>query len=163
MLTLENVQKKYGDFHALQGIDLEIPDGSVFALPGPNGSGKTTLLKILLGLVAPEKGAEIRLNGKEIHSESCRRSIVYMPQVPAFLPHLKVRELVGLVQGIRQQQPIRADEIIQDLRIGTFWNRRLGDLSGGMRQKVNILQALMFDFELAVLDEPTASLDPGIA
>ena len=163
MLILENVSKNYGSFRALDGVELLVPSASVFALPGPNGSGKTTLLKIVLGLVKPQRGARITLDGQSIESREYRSSIVYMPQVPNFMPHLKVKELISLVQQLRQQDAVREEELIHDLCIGRFWNRRFGDLSGGMKQKVNILQALMFDFSLAVLDEPTASLDPGVA
>ncbi len=163
MLSLSRVSKTYNGHRALSEVSFELQRNTVFALVGPNGSGKTTLLKILLGLIVPDESGGVFLGKLGPETAEYRRRVVYMPQNPAFPPHLKVREIIRLVQELRDCEAPHRDQIRVDLEMDSFWERPFRELSGGMKQKVNILQACMFDFDLAILDEPTASLDPGIA
>ncbi len=163
MITIRNLSKHYGRQKVLNGVDLIIPDGVLFALLGPNGSGKTTLLKSLLGTVALDHFCEIIFNDHSIlGKKDYKQNISYMPQNPKFPPHLKVKELVALFERLRQKKGVHKERLIKDLRIDSFWQRPFGELSGGMSQKVNILLCFMFETMLLVLDEPTLGLDPSI-
>ena len=163
MLEVRALSKTFGKRKVLSGISLEIPEGQTFALLGPNGSGKTTLLKCLMGSVPPDGGEHIELCGEtNVNSVAYRENLVYLPQSPRFLPHLSAAEIVALLIQLRGAAP-RLERLVEELSIEQFWNRPFGELSGGMKQKVSILQCFMFDFRIAFLDEPTASLDPQIA
>lgn len=163
MIQIKNLSKTYKKQRVLRGIDLHIPEGSLFSLLGPNGSGKTTLLKSILGTVIPDRGSEIHLHGKSIRgTDQYKREIGYLPQAPKFPPHLKVKEMIHLLQRLRKQRPTHKEQLIADLKIDLFWSKPLGELSGGMTQKVNILQCFMFETPLVILDEPTLGLDPQV-
>lgn len=156
------LNKKYGKSRALHDVSLSVPAGTCFALLGPNGSGKTTLIKSLLGLVLPENPDAVSIDGQK-YPAACRSFVLrcgYMPQIPDFPEHLKVKELSGLLEEVAGFEAPNAETLVQELRITEFWNKKIGELSQGMRQKVNILQALMYEREIYILDEPTASLDP---
>lgn len=164
MLTVENLSKTFRKTPVLSGISLEIPSGCAFSLLGPNGSGKTTLLKCLMGSIAPDETGCIRLEGDaDVNGEAYKEKLVYMPQAPVFLPHLSPGEIVALLGRLRGRPAPRFSRLVEDLNMGSFWDRPFGQLSGGMKQKLNILQCFMFDFKIAFLDEPTASLDPAVA
>lgn len=162
-LEINNICKKFGKKVVLKNISLLIPKGSTYALLGPNGSGKTTLLKSLMGSIFFDKG-NLSLNGKiNINTHAYKRQITYMPQIAGFLPHLSAKESIKLLIELRQARPEFKEELIQDLGIKDFWNKPFGDLSGGMKQKINILQCFMFESDIVFLDEPTSSLDPQVA
>ncbi len=158
MVQVRGVVKRYGSVHALKGVSVDFPPG-VTALVGPNASGKTTLLKSILGLVLPDEG-EIFVMGERVagHPE-IRRSIGYMPQMVQFPENLTVEEILLWVQDIRGQQ-VDLDPWIAWLGLEEFLEKPFGHLSGGTRQKVGMVTALMFDAPVLILDEPTAGLDP---
>lgn len=163
MITLRNLEKSYGRQKVLEALHLEIPSGSLFALLGPNGSGKTTVLKALLGIIHPSPGGEILFEGRNVSGENAyKRDVGYMPQIPKYPPHLKVKELVILFEKLRRKKGAHKERLIADLRVDRFWNKSFGELSGGMSQKVNILLCFMFETSLLLLDEPTLGLDPTI-
>ncbi|MEK6480947.1 ABC transporter ATP-binding protein [Catalinimonas sp. 4WD22] len=160
MITIKKLYKSFGPNQVLKGVDLDISSGGIFAILGPNGSGKTTLIKSLLGLVHPDEG-EIYLDGKKIRKEWLyRQKIAYLPQIARFPENLKVQELISMVKDIRQQQAVYEAEIIEAFELESFLDKKLRSLSGGTRQKVNILLSLMFDNPVIILDEPTVGLDP---
>ena len=159
MIEVSGLYKSYGRKEVLRGIDLRIDPGTITAVLGPNGSGKTTLIKSILGIVRSQKGI-IRVNGVEINGNcSYKNDIGYLPQIARFPENLKVRELIHMVSDLRNK---KGDEIILAEMFGLkpFFEVRLNSLSGGTRQKVNILMAFMFDTKQYILDEPTAGLDP---
>ena len=163
MITLRAIDKSYRQHKVLQDICLQIPESSIFALLGPNGSGKTTILKSILGLVLPAESGDIQFQNRSILGTTAyKKHIGYMPQSPKFPPHLKVRELISLLQKLRQQAGPHQERLMRDLQIAPFWNKACGELSGGMLQKVNVLQCFMFENRLLILDEPTLGLDPQI-
>lgn len=158
-MIIRDLHKAYNKNEVLKGIDLEIPDGRITAVLGPNGSGKTTLIKCVLGMVFGQKG-EINVLGRNIQGDWLyRRSIGYLPQIARFPENLKVRELIKMVKDIRNQ-PAYESELIGLFGLEQYLDRPLRHLSGGTRQKVNILIAFMFDCHYLVLDEPTVGLDP---
>ncbi len=159
MVSVENLHKKFGKNKVLTGLDLEIGEGGIFAVLGPNGSGKTTLIKSILGMVIPDKGI-ISIHGKSIKKDSnYRKQIDYLPQIANFPSNLKVKELIKMIKDLRGNSS-NEDSLIQMFKLETFLDKKLGQLSGGTKQKVNILLTFMFDSPLVILDEPTTGLDP---
>ncbi len=164
MIIIKNLSKSYRRQTVLDNVSLHIPRGNIFALLGPNGSGKTTLLKSILGLVHPLVGADIVLDGESIIAKrEYKNKIGYMPQIPKFPPNLRVKELISLFEKLRQKKSVYKEHLVRDLKIDLFWEKTFGELSGGMTQKINLLQCFMFETQLFVLDEPTLGLDPHVA
>jgi Cu-processing system ATP-binding protein len=159
MVAIENLHKSFNKNIVLSGINLNISDGGIFAVLGPNGSGKTTLIKSILGMVIPNKG-EISVLGKNIkHNSVYRSKINYLPQIANFPSNLKVKELIKMVKDLRGNTN-EDERLIKLFNLEPFLNKKLGNLSGGTKQKVNIVLAFMFDSPLIILDEPTTGLDP---
>lgn len=159
MVIIENVHKKFGKNQVLSGVDLTISNGGIFAVLGPNGSGKTTLIKSILGMVIPNKG-NITVLGENINQHSdYRHKIDYLPQIANFPSNLRVKELIKMIKDLRK--PTHEDErLIQLFKLEPFLDKKLGNLSGGTKQKVNLVLTFMFDSPLIILDEPTTGLDP---
>ncbi len=159
MIEFELVEKRYGRKHVLAGLSATVPTGLITALVGPNGSGKTTLIKLLLGLARPDAGA-IRVAGQPLDgSPEYRRSIGWMPQIARFPAHQSGRQLLASIAKLRGEQPTDLS-LLDDFGLTDEFDRPLGVLSGGTRQKINAVLALALSPELLVLDEPTAGLDP---
>ncbi len=159
MVTIQNLYKNFGKNDVLKGVDLSIKDGGIFAVLGPNGSGKTTLIKSILGMVIPNKG-EISVLGENIKKSSdYRHKIDYLPQIANFPSNLKVKELIKMIKDLRGNTS-NDEHLIELFRLEPFLNKKLGNLSGGTKQKVNIVLTFMFDSPLIILDEPTTGLDP---
>lgn len=159
MIKFKNLNKKFGKLEVLKDLNLEIRKGSINAILGPNGSGKTTLIKCLLGMVIPDNGS-IEINDKEVKGQWLYRDeIDYMPQIANFPANLKVKEIISMIKDIRNRDA-RDEELIEYFDLKPFLNKQLSNLSGGTKQKVNIVLAFMFDNPLLILDEPTSGLDP---
>ena len=126
---------------------------------GPNGSGKTTLIKSILGMVIPDKG-EIKIEGNSVLKQSAyRNNINYLPQIANFPANLTVNELIKMVKNLRPKEA-HDKELIELFALEPFLDKKLGNLSGGTKQKVNIVLTFMFESDLIILDEPTTGLDP---
>lgn len=159
MVSIQNLHKKFGKNQVLKGVDLNINEGGIFAVLGPNGSGKTTLIKAILGMVIPNKG-DISVLGDNIKKNSdYRHKIDYLPQIANFPSNLKVKELIKMIKDLRENTS-DDEHLIELFRLESFLNKKLGNLSGGTKQKVNIVLTFMFDSPLIILDEPTTGLDP---
>ncbi len=159
MVIIQNLHKKFGKNKVLKGVDLSIKGGGIFAILGPNGSGKTTLIKSVLGMVIPNKG-DISVLGENINKNSdYRHKIDYLPQIANFPSNLKVKELIRMIKDLRKNTN-EDERLIELFKIQPFLDKKLGTLSGGTKQKVNILLTFMFDSPLIILDEPTTGLDP---
>lgn len=159
MIEIRNLTKSFGPRPVLQGIDLNIQSGGIFAVLGPNGSGKTTIIKTILGMVIPDKG-DILVQGTSIRGDwEYRKAIDYLPQIVRFPENLKVKELVKLVKDVRMAEA-NEEPLIESFGLGTCLTQKLRNLSGGTRQKVNVMLTFMFDSPILILDEPTVGLDP---
>ncbi|HLV41664.1 MAG TPA: ABC transporter ATP-binding protein [Brumimicrobium sp.] len=159
MIRIENLHKKYGKNKILTGVDLEIPEKGIFAILGPNGSGKTTMIKTILGMVVPENG-KIYVDGTLTNPNGLyRKNIDYLPQIANFPGNLGVNELIKMIKDLRG---IKANEqeLIQLFGLTPYLNKKLSNLSGGTKQKVNLVLTFMFDSPIIILDEPTSGLDP---
>lgn len=159
MVSIQNLYKKFGKNSVLSGVDLDIKEGGIFAVLGPNGSGKTTLIKSVLGMVIPDKGT-ISVLGKNIkNSSTYRNKIDYLPQIANFPSNLKVKELIKMIKDLRASG-VNENLLIEQFKLESFLDKKLGNLSGGTKQKVNLVLTFMFDSPLIILDEPTSGLDP---
>jgi Cu-processing system ATP-binding protein len=159
MISIQNLHKSFGKNKVLKGIDVDFIKPGITAVLGPNGSGKTTLIKSILGMVIPNEGT-ITVDGKDIKGQwAYRNKIDYLPQIARFPENLKVKELLSMIKDIRGGVS-DSDQFIGLFDLQPFINQRLGNLSGGTLQKVNIMLALMYDSPLIILDEPTTGLDP---
>ena len=160
MVSIENLHKKFGRNIVLDGLNLTIKENGIVAVLGPNGSGKTTLIKSILGMVIPNSGT-IKLDGKSVkNSWKYRNDIDYLPQIANFPGNLTVNELIKMIKDIRAKKNTDELRLIELFKMEPFLDKKLGNLSGGMKQKVNLLLAFMFDSPLIILDEPTSGLDP---
>jgi len=160
MIEIDNLHKKFGKNEVLKGIDLTIDNGGIFAVLGPNGSGKTTLIKSILGMIVPNSGI-IKLNGTSIKkSWEYRNDIDYLPQIANFPGNLTVKELITMIKDLRSSKQVDDERLIELFKLQPFLDKKLNNLSGGTKQKVNLVLTFMFDSPLVILDEPTTGLDP---
>lgn len=165
LINIIQLQKSYGKLNVLKGIDLALNKGECVGLMGPNGSGKTTLIKSILGLLTPDTGT-IEVNGKKIALNGNYRNIFgYMPQISHFPEQMTVLSLFELMRELRAKSTsyssVKVDlELYEQFDIPSMHTKMLGNLSGGMRQKVSATLAFLFSPEILILDEPTAALDP---
>jgi Cu-processing system ATP-binding protein len=159
MISVEGLQKKFGKNSVLKGIDLKIERPGIYAILGPNGSGKTTVIKSILGMVVPS-GGQIEVFGQNISKRwKYRRELNYLPQIANFPGNLKVGELLNMIKDLRKM-PSEEEHLIELFGLKPFLKSKLANLSGGTKQKVNIVITLMFNGQLLILDEPTTGLDP---
>ncbi len=143
----------------LNGVSFVFDKPGIFAVLGPNGSGKTTILKIILGMVRQDQG-EVQFSNQSTKGVcDYRKQIGYLPQIARFPDNLTVRELIRMIKDIRGV-PATEEGLIDEFGLTPYLGRKLGNLSGGTRQKVNIILTFMFDCPVYILDEPTAGLDP---
>jgi spermidine/putrescine transport system ATP-binding protein len=160
-LRLRALTKSFGGFHAVRGIDLDVPRGSFFALLGPSGCGKTTTLRMVAGLETPT-GGSIELAGDDItYARPYRRPVNTVFQNYALFPHLDVFENVafGLRRRKRSDVRRRVDEMLELVELTTQARKRPGQLSGGQQQRVALARALINEPEVLLLDEPLGALD----
>ena len=159
MIKIEGLHKYYGNHHVLKDINLDIGEPGIYAILGPNGSGKSTLLKSIIGLVNPRQG-DISVKGTSIAgTHAYRNEISYLPQIARFPDNLRVFELIRLIKDIRNEEADES-ELVKLFQIESDMRKRLRNLSGGTRQKVNMILGFLFDTPFLILDEPTISLDP---
>ena len=161
-IRVRAVTKRYGVLTALAGVDLEIEQGEFFGLLGPNGAGKTTLISALAGLVRPDSGA-LEIMGHDVVSDyrEARRNLGVVPQELVFDPFFSVRELLRIQSGyfgIRRNDDW-IDEILASLDLTHKAGANMRMLSGGMKRRVLVAQALVHRPPVIVLDEPTAGVD----
>ena len=162
-IQINNIHKQFGDLHALNGIDLTINQGEFFGLLGPNGAGKSTLINILAGLLKPSQG-NIAIMGHDVATDyqAARMSLGVVPQELVFDPFFNVREMLRFQAGYfghGRENDAWVDEIIESLGLTDKAHTNMRKLSGGMKRRALIAQALVHKPPVIVLDEPTAGVD----
>ena len=157
--------RRFGDFVAVQGLDLKINEGEVFGLLGPNGSGKTTTIRMLCGLLEPSSGGA-RVAGVEVTEspEQIKQRIGYMSQKFGLYEDLTVRENLEFyagIYGLRGDRRARIDEVVQFIGLERRLGQLVGTLSGGWKQRLALACAILHRPAVLFLDEPTAGVDPA--
>ncbi len=165
-IEIKNLTKTYpGGFKALDNINLTITNG-MFGLLGPNGAGKSTLMRILVTLMKPSQG-QVLVDGKDIskHRKEIRKMVGYLPQDFRFFAKLKSWEFLDYAARLagmnsRKERLERVDEMLESVGLFEFRNRMANKLSGGMKRRLGIAQALIAHPSIIIVDEPTTGLDP---
>lgn len=162
-IKINGIHKSFGSLHALKGIDLTIEQGEFFALLGPNGAGKSTLISILAGLIKPSAG-NISVMGFDVVNQyqQARQLLGVVPQELVFDPFFNVREMLRFQAGYfgrGRENDAWVDEILEGLGLADKAHTNMRKLSGGMKRRALIAQALAHKPPVIVLDEPTAGVD----
>ncbi len=163
-LKFEHITKFYGKLCVLDDFDTTLTEG-VYGLLGPNGSGKTTLIKVMIGILDANHG-KVLLDGIDVRKMGTGylERIGYLPQDPAFYGNFSVREFLQYMCALKDipksQTKSRMTEVLEQVNLIDACEKKVGELSGGMRQRLGIAQAILNRPDILVLDEPTAGLDP---
>lgn len=164
-VSVRNVVVSYDSTTALDGINLDVPAGTVAGIAGPDGAGKTTLMRALVGLVTPDKG-DVTVLGHSIPDEldALKTSVGYLPQQLGTQRHMTVwenLEYFGRLQTVPPAEMLpRMQELVEVTGLEDFKDRRSENLSGGMRQKLALACAIIHHPDILLLDEPTTGVDP---
>lgn len=168
MIRLKSLTKRYGNFVAVDNIDLHVSKGEIFGFLGPNGAGKTTTLRIIAGIMRPTKGS-ITIGGDDVVNNpmAAKRRLGFIPDRPFVYEKLTGAEFLRFVAGLYQQDgeivERRIDELLDVFELTQWKNELVECYSHGMRQKLIISSALIHRPEVIVVDEPMVGLDPKAA
>ena len=160
LLTASQLSKTFGNFTAVNKVDIHINAGEMIALAGHNGAGKSTLMKMLLGLLTPTSGS-ISINGHGATSLAARQLIGYLPETVALYPNMTGFETLDFFAGLKHVSRERNRELLTRVGIIEAAKKRVGTYSKGMRQRLALAQALLGQPKILLLDEPTTGLDPA--
>ena len=164
-LTITNLSKKFGDFTAIDNLNVTMTTG-VYGLLGVNGAGKTTLMRMLCTLLKPTDGT-ICCNEKDIFDmdSEYRKLLGYLPQEFGFYPEFSIKDYLLYIASLKGIRPIvakkRVKELVEKVGLQKVVNKKMKNLSGGMKRRVGIAQAMLNNPKILILDEPTAGLDPN--
>jgi sulfate transport system ATP-binding protein len=166
MISVDAVDKRFGDYQALRDVSLEVREGSLTALLGPSGSGKSTLLRVIAGLEAPDRGRVV-IDGEDATPlPAQRRGIGFVFQHYAAFKHMTVRENVAFGLRIRRrpkaQIDAKVDELLEIVGLKGHHRRYPSQLSGGQRQRMGLARALAIEPRVLLLDEPFGALDAKV-
>ncbi|PJZ68140.1 ABC transporter ATP-binding protein [Leptospira perolatii] len=162
MITVNDLEVVFGKSKVLRNVSFGAEAGNIIAVIGPNGSGKSTLLKSILGLVKPSHG-NIQVGKSKEGEKASLSQIGYMPQTPSFPKNLAVSELVDFFRKLETFEEEVFHYLFEILGLKFDNDKKFGSLSGGTKQKVNILQCFSVRKPVYIVDEPTASLDPYVS
>ena len=162
LIKIENITKRYSEHTALDNVSLSIPEGSIYGLLGPNGAGKTTLLRIINRIITPDSG-RVLLGGREMAADDVAH-IGYMPEERGLYKKMKLGEqavFFARVKGLsRKEATQKAKQWFEKFGIEDWWNKKIGDLSKGMEQKVQFIVTVLHEPKLLIFDEPFSGFDP---
>jgi ABC-2 type transport system ATP-binding protein len=166
MVEVQNLNKRFGEVHAVRDLNFQVKKGEVFGFLGPNGAGKTTTMRIITCYI-PASSGTIRVGGLEntAHSLEVRKKIGYLPESNPLYNDMMVGEYLafaGEIRGLRNSQlSSRVDLMLQVCGLTKMLRRPIGKLSKGYRQRVGLAQAMLHNPDVLILDEPTSGLDPN--
>ena len=164
ILKIEHLKKRFGDKEVLKGVEMTVPEHSVFGFIGRNGAGKTTTMKTVLGLLKPDEGDIYVAGEKVIYGQTAtNRHIGYLPDVPEFYPFMTATEYLnfcGEITGVNKSESRKRREELLELVGLAGEKHRIQGFSRGMKQRLGIAQALLNRPKLLICDEPTSALDP---
>ncbi|NLJ74803.1 MAG: ABC transporter ATP-binding protein [Firmicutes bacterium] len=164
ILEIKQLHMSFGDNQVLNGLDMAVPEHSVFGFVGKNGAGKTTTMKIVLGLLRADSGS-VKVNGEKVvyGAAKTNRHIGFLPDVPEFYGYMRPMEYLRLCGEITGLSPdrikSRSEELLTLVGLKEA-NRKISGFSRGMKQRLGIAQALLNEPKLLICDEPTSALDP---
>jgi sulfate/thiosulfate transport system ATP-binding protein len=165
-ISIDGVRKQFGDFVALDGVSIDVPDGSLTALLGPSGSGKSTLLRVIAGLEEPDGGRVVISDRDTTHVPVQDRGVGFVFQHYAAFKHMTVKHNVAFGLSIRKRPRKEIDkrvgELLQLVHLDGFADRYPSQLSGGQRQRMALARALAVEPEVLLLDEPFGALDANV-
>ena len=165
MIQTYNLTKKYGDFTAVSDVNLDIKRGQIFVLLGPNGAGKTTTVRMLTSILRPTSGKAL-VGGYDVvnDAQNVRATVGVLTEHHGLYSRMKAEEYLEFFSRLYNLKPAEFTPRIQDLLIkfglDDAKNKRLGEFSKGMRQKLSLVRALMHQPQVLLLDEPTSAMDP---
>ncbi len=159
MIGIRGLTKSFGRLAAVEGVSFDVARGEAVALWGPNGAGKTTIIRCLLGLLRYR--GEISVCGRDLRraGKAARLAIGYVPQELAFHNDVRVREALRFFGRLKRAGPPRVEAVVDEVGLGDHARKRIGELSGGMKQRLALAIALLADPPILVLDELTSNLD----
>lgn len=162
ILELNNINKNYGKFKAVDSLSLSVKEGIIFGLLGPNGAGKTTTIRMIMTIILPDDG-QVIFRGKERTAEDLNK-IGYLPEERGLYPKMKVIDTLlffGRLKGLTKEVSIeRADYWLKRLDIHKWRQNKVQELSKGMQQKIQFITTIISDPDILILDEPFSGLDP---
>jgi len=167
LIEAKNLKKSFGDFVAVDNINLTVERGEVVGFLGPNGAGKSTTMKMLTGFLEPD-GGEIFIEGIDLKSKplEAKKSIGYLPEGAPSYSDMEVSEFlsfVGKMRGLNNNELLntRLSDMAEQINLKDVWHKPIETLSKGFKRRVGIAQALIHDPDILILDEPTDGLDPN--
>jgi ABC-2 type transport system ATP-binding protein len=162
MLIVNNIVKQYATHRALDDVSLKVEQGKIFGLLGPNGAGKTSLIRIITQITAPDSG-EVIFNGKRLNADHISQ-IGYLPEERGLYKKMEIGEQVLYLAKLKGLSTAEATKRVkywfEKLEMGSWWNKKVEDLSKGMQQKVQFVATVLHQPELIILDEPFSGFDP---
>ena len=163
-IEIDSLTKRFGSFVAVSDVTMDVKKGQFVGLLGPNGAGKSTILKIITGMISASSGS-VHVNGFDVKDhKNAMFSTGCVIETPESYPNFTPTEIlnyVGKIRGIRGRElKIRITEVLEEVRMWEWRNKRFGSFSKGMKQRVSLAQALLPNPEILILDEPTSGLDP---
>jgi ABC-2 type transport system ATP-binding protein len=165
MIEFQQLRKAYGEFAAVNGLELAIDKGEMFGFLGPNGAGKTTTIRMMMGILVPSSGS-VRIDGLDCQADrvEVKRRVGYLPDNPIFYDYLRGREIlefIGEMHGqSREDAGKNAARLLGDLALDDAAEEYAVNYSTGMKKKLGLACALIHDPSVLILDEPTNGLDP---
>ncbi|MCE5271285.1 ABC transporter ATP-binding protein [bacterium] len=166
MIKVENLSKRYGNFHAVRDISFHLKKGEILGFLGPNGAGKTTTMRIITGFLSRSEG-KVEVAGHDIFEQplAAKRNIGYLPELPPLYKEMRVQDYLnfcGVIKGLKsaRERKRRLDFVLDRCSLGEVRSFHMHKLSKGYRQRVGLAQALIHNPPILILDEPTSGLDP---
>jgi len=166
MIEIQDLQKSFGDFRAVDGVSFSVEPGEVLGFLGPNGAGKSTTMRMITGFLTPT-GGEVRVAGTAVGLDpvAAKRRIGYLPEGAPLYPDMTPRTLLEFIAEIRgipaSERKARIDTVVAQIHISEVLDQRIETLSKGFKRRVGLAQAILHDPEILILDEPTDGLDPN--
>ena len=167
IIVIRNLVKRFGTVVAVNGLNMDVYRGEIYALLGPNGAGKTTTVRMIMGLLKPTSG-EIYVDGIDVvkNPSLVKKRVGYMPQFFSLYADLTVYEnldFLGRIYGLpREARKKRINELLKIVELSKFKDVLAGNLSGGLKRRLGLAATLIHDPNLIILDEPTAGVDPPL-
>ncbi|MFQ9921956.1 MAG: ABC transporter ATP-binding protein [Beduini sp.] len=163
IIEISHLNKKFGDFTAIDDLSFSLESGKIYGIIGPNGAGKSTTMSLLMGLIYPTMGTGM-VKGFPLGSQEAKQIMGYSPEFPSFYSDMNCLEYLvymGTLSGLTYDEAIdRTKELIKEFDLEAHLFKKVNKFSTGMKKKVGLIQAMIHDPEILLLDEPTANLDP---